>query len=87
MYCMERNNTTAILRGEREQRTNGEAHEAKTCCDHISVVWCKMLKTIYKYATSTVKHIAVLSFICDPHKSCSNVNSNTALPTVSTSVS
>lgn len=41
-----------------------------------------VLKTVYKYATLTVMHKVELSFICEPHKSWSNV-SNTALDTVS----
>ena len=89
--CTARSITTPRLKREKRKRERAadkwEAHEAKTCCDRTSVVWCKMLKTVYKYATLTVKHIVELSFICEPHKSWSNVNSSTALHTVSSFVS
>lgn len=53
----------------------------------MSAVWHKMLKSVYKYASLTVKHIAKLNFNCEPHKSWSDVNSTEVLHTVSDFVS
>ncbi len=87
MYCIEHNNTTAKMRRERERRTNGRHMRQKTCRSRTSVLWSKMLKSVYKYATLTVKHRAELNFIYEPHKSCSHVSSSVALHTVSALVS
>lgn len=87
MYCILSITTQRLKWDSEKEADKWEAHEAKTCCNHISVVWCKMLKTVYKYAILTVKHITELSFICEPHKSWSNVKSNTALYPVSALVS
>lgn len=62
MYCVEHNNTTAKMRGEREKADKWEAHEAKTCRSRTSVTRCKMLKTVYKYSTLTVKHSSRAEF-------------------------
>jgi len=67
VVCPEHNNTMAKMRAAKEMST-WEAHEAKTCRDRTSVVWHKMLKTVYKYASLTIKHIAELSFICEPQQ-------------------
>lgn len=75
--------TTPRLKWEEwEKRTNGRHMRQKRAVTTHPLFGAKCWK-LYKYATLTVKHIAEQSFICEPHKSWFNVNSNTALYTVS----
>lgn len=66
--------TAPALRREEKGADEREAHEAqKVPRPHI-----RLPKTVYKYATLTVKRIVELRFISEPRKSECNV-SNTAV--------